>query len=65
VRQTARGVQVLALADSGVDTTTLASDLREALSRVGLRDPVVEIEIVPALPHTVTGKVTRFIPLKE
>jgi hypothetical protein len=42
----------------------LASELRDALRRAGLRDPSVEIEIVANLPHTITGKVTRFVALR-
>ena len=65
VRQTAHGLHVLAIADSALDVEALAGDLREALRCAGLADPAITIEIAPSLPHTVTGKVARFVPLKD
>jgi phenylacetate-coenzyme A ligase PaaK-like adenylate-forming protein len=64
VRQTPRGLHVLAIADDTLNVEALASDLRDALRRAGLREPSVEIETVADLPHTITGKVTRFVPLR-
>jgi len=62
VFQTARGVDVDALTTASADFESLESDLRAALRRCGLVDPVVNIRPVEALTRdAATGKLRRVV----
>ncbi|HXJ36077.1 MAG TPA: hypothetical protein VMS22_18755 [Candidatus Eisenbacteria bacterium] len=63
VRQTARGADVLVVAQAAVDTERLAATLRSALAEQGLVDAEVTVTRVEALERQVTGKLRRFVPL--
>ncbi|WP_448609812.1 hypothetical protein [Geodermatophilus sp. URMC 60] len=64
VRQTSRGVHAAVVAAGALDRDGLADRLRAALAGAGLRDPVVTVETVPAIPVDArTGKAKRFVPL--
>ncbi len=66
VRQTARGIEVDALAGGMVDVAALRGRLRTALAAAGLTDPVVDLRLVNELDrHAATGKLRRFIPMPE
>jgi hypothetical protein len=62
VRQTARGIEVTAQAEVGLETEALRLELIASLASAGLRDPEVEVRAVPVLErHADTGKLRRFI----
>lgn len=64
VRQTARGIDVAAVAPGGLDRTGMQERLRAALAAAGLARPEVTVATVAALPrHPETGKLRRFVPL--
>lgn len=64
VRQTARGVDVAAVAVDSVDLAHVRTELAQALSGAGLRSPEVGLRIVDALERqAATGKCRRFVPL--
>jgi len=64
VRQTSRGVDVVALAPPALDVDQLRDRLATALGAAGLARPEVTVRTVPALDrHPETGKVRRFVPL--
>jgi phenylacetate-CoA ligase len=64
VRQTSRGVDVVALAPPALDVDRLRDRLATALGAAGLARPEVTVRTVPALDrHPETGKVRRFVPL--
>ncbi len=64
VRQTARGMDVDALAVVPVDRDRLADHLTQALAEAGLQNPVVTVRIVDQLDRNPeTGKIRRFVPL--
>jgi phenylacetate-coenzyme A ligase PaaK-like adenylate-forming protein len=65
VRQTPTGIDVLAVADAGVDLDPLRTALRGALRESGLADPDVAVTVVDRLDRDpLTGKVRRFQPLR-
>jgi phenylacetate-CoA ligase len=64
VSQTARGIDVAALAGSALDTEALRRDLVAALAGAGFSDADVVVRSVPSLEvHPETGKARRFVPL--
>ena len=63
VRQTARGIDVDAVAIESLDQTALADRLKEALTKAGISDAEVTVRRVPEIErNTATGKTRRFIP---
>ncbi len=64
VRQTRRGIDVVAVASEGSDLDGLSERLRRALDDSGLARPDVVVRRVEALDrHPGSGKVRRFVPL--
>lgn len=63
VRQTARGATVALRTSAPVSEDELAGRLAEALARVGLRDPVVQVTTCEEIPRQGVGKLKRFVPL--
>ena len=64
VRQTCRGVDVVAVAPPALDVDRLRDGLATALGAAGLARPEVTVRAVSALDrHPETGKFRRFIPL--
>ncbi len=64
VRQTARGVAVQVLLESGISVAGLREQLCAALARTGLADPEVTVDAVAALSRNPeTGKLRRVIPV--
>jgi phenylacetate-coenzyme A ligase PaaK-like adenylate-forming protein len=64
VRQTRRGVDVVALAPAALDVDRLRDRLATALGNAGVPRPVVTVRAVSALErHPETGKIRRFVPL--
>jgi hypothetical protein len=64
VKQTVAGVEILAVGTPDVDQ--LCSSMIIALRRHGLTDPKVQIQVVGRLQrHQATGKLQRFIPLRN
>ena len=62
VRQTPTGAEVLAVGRPG-DPAATARSLTLALSRTGLPDPSVDVQVVDRLERQSTGKMRRFLPL--
>jgi len=64
VRQTCNGVDVVAVAEPGLDSDGLRARLVVALADAGLDRPQVTVRVVPGLErHPETGKLRRFVPL--
>jgi phenylacetate-coenzyme A ligase PaaK-like adenylate-forming protein len=64
VRQTARGADIVVVADPGFDDTALAAAVEQSLRRAGVAGPHVTITSAGAIARDRrTGKVRRFIPL--
>jgi phenylacetate-CoA ligase len=64
VRQTAGGIDVIAVADVDLDRIGLQVRLAAALEKCGLARPQVSVRVVPGLErHPDTGKLRRFVPL--
>jgi phenylacetate-coenzyme A ligase PaaK-like adenylate-forming protein len=64
VRQTGRGIDVLAIVADDVPVVGLSDRLCNALVESGLPSPEVTVRLVERLDrHPVTGKLRRFIPL--
>jgi phenylacetate-coenzyme A ligase PaaK-like adenylate-forming protein len=62
-RQTGGGADVSVVAGEPVDRAALVQELAAGLHEAGLGDPIINVEIVDALPrHPLTGKVQRFVP---
>ena len=67
VRQTTDGIDIAvvpAASCDGVDADALASRLTDSLTRAGLDEPVVRVQVVDASAierHPITGKTKRFI----
>jgi phenylacetate-CoA ligase len=62
VRQTDRGAAITLRVGGAVDTETIREAIEHALGRLGLRGPVVTIEVVESLERKATGKLKRFVP---
>jgi phenylacetate-coenzyme A ligase PaaK-like adenylate-forming protein len=63
VRQTERGAEVSIRCVSEVDTARLRDDIRDDLTRLGLREPEITIVRAERLDRQATGKLKRFVPL--
>jgi phenylacetate-coenzyme A ligase PaaK-like adenylate-forming protein len=64
LRQTARGIELVALADGGLDVAFLRDRVAAALTAAGLDAPEVTVRAVPALERNAeTGKLRRIVPL--
>jgi phenylacetate-CoA ligase len=64
VRQTPRGVCILANAAHAFDHESFAAQIEAALSRIGLSEPEVIIEFAPQIARGLTGKLVQFVPLR-
>jgi phenylacetate-CoA ligase len=65
VRQTPAGLDVIAVADPGLDVDGLRRRLVVALAGAGLGRPQVAVRTEPGLArHPETGKLRRFVPLQ-
>jgi phenylacetate-CoA ligase len=65
VRQTARGLELLAVADASLSETALCRELHAALAAAGLRGAELRVFRVDAIPrHAETGKLKRFVTLR-
>ena len=63
VRQTERGAVIDIVTGGAVDRTALAAAIRGDVQRCGLREPEIDIRVVPSIGrHPDSGKVLRFIP---
>ncbi len=65
VQQTPRGATIRIVTTAPVDVQTLQATITDALAALGLADPRVAIETVPALPRQASGKLKRFVPLSS
>ena len=66
VHQTRRGADVAVIARSEFDVEQLRADIAEALQSRGLDNPEITIKLVETLEHhKETGKMKRFIPLRD
>lgn len=66
VHQTQRGADVAVIARNEFDVEQLRRDIAEALASRGLSNPEITIKLVETLEHhKETGKMKRFIPLRE
>jgi phenylacetate-CoA ligase len=66
VHQTPTGAKIGVIATGPVDVPALKQELVDGLAKAGLADAEIEIEIVDTLErHKETGKLRRFIPLKQ
>jgi phenylacetate-coenzyme A ligase PaaK-like adenylate-forming protein len=66
VHQTPAGALVKIVERGELDTPSVHGQLRESLQRLGLENPEIEIEIVPAIERTgSTLKIKRFVPLAD
>jgi phenylacetate-coenzyme A ligase PaaK-like adenylate-forming protein len=65
VRQTARGATVAIRGNGPVDPGAIQAALRRDLLGVGLPAPDVAVTVVERLERQVSGKLKRFIPLRE
>ena len=63
VRQTERGAEISICCVSEVDTARLRSEIRDDLTRLGLREPEITIVRAERLDRQATGKLKRFVPL--
>ena len=64
VRQTSTGIDVVVVADEGLELEALRVDLSSALRGAGLADPETRVESAPTLERDpATGKLRRFVPL--
>jgi phenylacetate-CoA ligase len=64
VRQTPRGIELLVVAEPGLDLDPLRARLTRALARAGLPHPEGTVRITQRLDrHPQTGKIARFVPL--
>jgi phenylacetate-CoA ligase len=63
VRQTPAGADITVVTDGPVDARRIGQEIRIALSRLGLPDPVINIFPAAALDRSATGKLRRFTPL--
>jgi phenylacetate-coenzyme A ligase PaaK-like adenylate-forming protein len=64
VRQTPRGADVLVV--GAPDVAGVTGSLRGSLQRFGLTQPEISVSTVPGIErHAATGKLRRFVPLKE
>ncbi len=64
VLQTRAGIDVVAVADHGLDVAALREHLVLALATAGLADPEVAVRTARNLHrHPLTGKLPRFVPL--
>ena len=63
VRQTERGAEVSIRCVHEVDTARLRDDIRDDLTRLGLREPEITIVRAERLDRQATGKLKRFVPL--
>jgi phenylacetate-coenzyme A ligase PaaK-like adenylate-forming protein len=66
VHQTANGVEIVVVAEPGLNRTALARSLEDALRVAGLPEPVATVRTVATISrHPATGKARRFIPLPQ
>ncbi len=66
VRQTETGATIGVVANGPIDVPALKRELVDALAKAGLPNAEIEIALVDALErHKETGKLRRFIPLKQ
>ncbi|HEY6278206.1 MAG TPA: hypothetical protein VIX86_17960 [Streptosporangiaceae bacterium] len=66
VGQTESGIDVACVADGHLATTALAKRLEHALRQAGLTEPLVSIRLAEGITRDPrTGKVSRFIPIRE
>ncbi len=63
VRQTERGADIDLRVTGALDTSTLVAGLEDALRRLGLADPAVQVRVVTAIERGQMGKLKRFVPL--
>ena len=64
VRQTPRGIELIAVTGPGLDLDTLRARLTRALAGTGLPHPEVTVRATQRLDrHPQTGKLARFVPL--
>ncbi len=64
VRQTPRGIELLVVAEAGLDLGTLRARLTRALAGAGLPHPEVSVRTTQCLDRDPqTGKLARFVPL--
>lgn len=61
VRQTDRGVHVGVVA-ADIDTSALEREIGHKLASLGLPQPTVTVELVPAIDRLPSGKLQRFVP---
>lgn len=64
-RQKPRGVHLAYCGREAVDTDRLRARMRQALLSYGIEDPDVTIEQVEGLQRTKSGKLQKFVPLKQ
>lgn len=66
VRQTEHGASIGVIATGKLDIAALRQDLIAALAKAGLANAEIDIQCVDELErHKETGKLRRFIPLKQ
>jgi len=66
VRQTARGLELVATCDESLDGSRLCAALRSALAGAGLPDPEVTLTRADAIPRdAMTGKLKRFVSYRH
>jgi len=63
VRQTSGGADIAIITDGPIDEVALAEGVAAALQRVGLKRPVVIVDLVAAIDRLSSGKLKRFVPL--
>jgi phenylacetate-coenzyme A ligase PaaK-like adenylate-forming protein len=64
IRQTNHGLDAVIIADSELDTQTIAARLADTLRTAGVANPEITVRRVNTLlRHADTGKTGRFIPL--
>jgi|CXWL01.1.fsa_nt_gi phenylacetate-coenzyme A ligase PaaK-like adenylate-forming protein len=63
VSQTRQGAAVAIRTRGEVNSSALSMALEDELLRLGLRDPIVTVEVVDGFDRQKTGKLKRFIPL--
>ncbi len=66
VEQTKQGAVIRIVSEQKIDTYKLTCQLKTSLQEVGLQNPIVDVQQVKSIPrHQETGKLKRFIPLKQ
>jgi phenylacetate-coenzyme A ligase PaaK-like adenylate-forming protein len=63
VRQTERGAAIALRVDGEVGTATIRDAIARELTRLGLPEPEVSVELVSGFDRQQTGKLKRFFPL--